>query len=183
MNVKLKQISRRRGFSVVEVMLALMIVAFALLTLMELLPVGLQSSRDATTSATIGHILEDAHERLEGHALEDGVPDSCPLYYDEEGIFLPYLLEKDFGIKKDQSRPAVYRVDVRLVTPIDEKIKERAPGLKAAILSVSWPVNAEGEVPGGRQSQNYESVTYYVNSLTGARWSEIDDEFETLIEY
>jgi len=166
--------NRSEGFSFIEVMLALIIVALALLTFLELLPVGLDSSRNATTSTTVAHILEDAHERLEGHALKNGPIDSGPFFYDEEGIFLATALDNYTG-----HRSRGYRVDIRLVSPADKAIEQHAPDLKAVMMTISWPVHSSGEVKGA----NKESLTYYVNALTGPGWNAVDRDFETRIEY
>ena len=188
-----------KGFSFVEVLLSLALVASALITLMALVPMGLKASRDATNSIIMGHILEDAHERMEGHPLIDGSLNSKPFFYDDEGIYVaPVLPTKDdhasqtdkltsesraVGNSKRLSR-RLYRVDIRLVSPKNEKLKQTAPGLKAAIVTVTWPVNPlTGIVQTSAYSGNRESITYYVNTLTGPGWSEVDPTFEPLIEF
>ena len=119
--------STLRGFSLIEVILSLALVASAIVTFMALIPVGLKSSRDATDSIVMGHILEDAHERLEGHILKDGTPDSAPFYYDNEGVFVAPVDSKGESpgggsgktdpeeLSEDASLlTRVYRVDLRL---------------------------------------------------------------------
>ena len=189
--------SRREGFSLIEVILALALVASAIVTFMALVPVGLRSSQDATDSIVMGHILEDAHERLEGEKLKDGSLETGPFYYDSEGVFVVPVdsevvspgggnddTEEARTEKRDGRERRVYRVDIELVRPFDPQIRSRAPDLKAVILDVSWPVDPEsGEVAGEGQRTNRKSVSYYVNALTGPSWSEADGDFEPVIEF
>lgn len=171
-----------KGFSFIEVLLSLTLVASALVTIMALIPAGLKASRNATNSVIMAHILEDAHERLEGHTLTDGPLESEPFYYDEEGIFLTPI--EDALSQSSRLARRLYRVDIRLVSPKNDNLRQHAPDLKAVILTVSWPVNLDtGEVPGDQYSSNRKSITYYVNTLTGPGWSEIDSDFEPLIEF
>ena len=198
------------GFSLIEVMLALVLVASAAVTLMMLVPAGLRSSRDATDSIIMGHIIEDAHERIEGRALKDGSLDSEPLFYDREGIFVTpddvELVTRLRGKKekialedKEQNKENIgrgadgentgaqrrlYRVDFRLVSPKNGDLRKNAPDLKAVILDVGWPVNPDtGDLPVNLSNENRKSITYYVNALTGPGWSEADPEFKPLIEF
>jgi len=197
----------RLGFSFIEVLLSLALVASSLVTLMALVPMGLKASRNATNSVIMAHILEDAHERLEGHLLVDGDIDSEPFFYDNEGIFLAPFAEKNGNSNNDNNKIAIaeqnkenatsgsngqnariqrrlYRVDIRLVSPADEVIQEHAPGLKAVILTVAWPVDpVTGDVLSSEYSRNRESITYYVNALTGPGWNKVDPEFKALIEF
>jgi|GEM_PF-851876 len=200
--------TRFNGFSFIEVMLSLTLVASALVTLMALVPVGLETSRNATNSVIMGHILEDAHERLEGHALKDGALDFDPFFYDDEGIFVApadpgkgsaggggskiEIIEDGIEIhgggggdhKSARQLRRLYRVDIRLVSPDNEVIKKNAPDLKAVILTVTWPVNPlTGEPPDNIGSGNRKSITYYVNAMTGPGWSKIDPNFEAIIGF
>jgi len=182
--------SQIKGFSFIEVLLSLALVASALVTLMALVPMGLKASRDATNSVIIGHILEDAHERLEGLPLKDGPLDSEPFYYDNEGVFIIPAKPTEANTEGatanllDRLERRLYRVDIRLVSPLNDEFKKNAPGLKALILTVAWPVNTEtGEVNNSIYSRNRETVTYFVNALTGSGWSNIDPDFKPLIEY
>jgi len=175
-----------KGFSFIEVLLSLVLVASALVTLMALVPASLKASRNATNSIIMAHIFEDAHERLEGHALKDGILDSKPFFYDDEGIFIAPVKPDKRGSKNEVARRErrLYRVDIRLVSPANEELQNNAPGLKAVILTVAWPVNPDtGEALGGDTSYNRKSITYYINALTGSGWSRIDPNFEPLIEF
>ena len=188
-----------KGFSFIEVLLSLALVATAMVTLMALVPIGLKASRDATNSIIMGHILEDAHERMEGHVLIDGALNSKPFFYDDEGIYIAPVLptKEDHASRIDkltsESRAIrtskrlsrrLYRVDIRLVSPKNEELKQNAPGLKAAIVTVTWPVNpVTGIVQASAYSSNRESITYYINTLTGPGWSVVDPTFEPLIEF
>ncbi len=171
-----------KGFSFIEVLLSLTLVASALITIMALIPAGLKASRRATDSAIIAHILEDAHEQLEGQMLVDGDLASGPIYYDLEGVFLaPGKNEKIQNMRQERR---LYRVDIRLVSPTNNTLRDNTPELKAVILTIAWPVNPNtGEVPGNNYSSNRESITYYVNTLTGPGWNKIDPDFKPLIEF
>jgi uncharacterized protein (TIGR02598 family) len=86
----------RAAFSLVEIVIAMAIIATGMIAIVGLIPVGLQASRDAAVRTTTAIILEDIHDRLEGQVLDqDGLADpeakveANPFYYDDQGLFLP----------------------------------------------------------------------------------------------
>lgn len=62
------------GFSLVEVTLAIGIIAFALLAIFALIPVGLNSSRDAIDDTTTSLIAQDIYNRIKSEVATDQVP-------------------------------------------------------------------------------------------------------------
>jgi uncharacterized protein (TIGR02598 family) len=170
--------STTAGFSFVEVVLALALVAGSLVTLMALVPVGLKASREANRRTITGHILEDVHERLEGNPLRDGPLETGPIYYDDEGVFV------DEGAAPDRINRRMFRIDVRIEKPASEALSRNAPGLKAVVIEIGWPVNPNsGELMGVATSRTRATVSYFVTTLTGPNWEKIDSHFDPLIEY
>ena len=76
----MRLISRIPGFSLVEVALALGIVAFGLIALMSLLPTGLNLAKQTADEAAAVSILSDESTRLD--EAENGVP----VYFNANGM-------------------------------------------------------------------------------------------------
>lgn len=169
------------GYSLVEVMLAMALIASAMVTLMALIPVGLKSSRDATNSIIMGHIVEDAHERLEGKSLIPGQVDGTPFYYDDEGVFIADSEDRK-NLPEETKLRLLYKVDINLIVPGDKKLQETVPDLKAVMMEVTWPVDPQtGDIIGAITRNNRKSVTYFVNTLSAPRWKE--QNYTEKIEY
>lgn len=170
--------SRTAGFSFIEVVLALALVASGLVTLMALVPVGLKASHQAQRRTITGHILEDVHERLEGNPLREGPLESGPLFYDEEGVFVAS------DALADRLARRLFRVDVTIKKPVGPDFTKEAPGLKAVIIELAWPVNPQsGKILSAPTPNTRATVSYFVTTLTGPAWEAIDKNFQPLIEY
>jgi type II secretory pathway pseudopilin PulG len=63
----------RHGFSLIEVVLALGIVSFALMTVLALLPLGLRSIKNANEMAGASAISNDIADRLRAATTTDGI--------------------------------------------------------------------------------------------------------------
>jgi len=78
------------GFSLVEVTLALGIVAFGLIAIFGLLPSGLNLVRESAEEATAVNIMGSIASRLQaGKNLPSGTTPIERYYYDGEGLELP----------------------------------------------------------------------------------------------
>ena len=87
--------SRRSGFSLVEIVISMAIIATGMIAIIGLIPVGLQASRDATVRTITAIILENVHDQLKGKILyQDEIEDPSetiednPFFYDNQGLFL-----------------------------------------------------------------------------------------------
>lgn len=97
----------QRGFSLVEVAIAMGIITFSLVSVLGLLPIGLSSFRDATESTIESQIISQitAEASLTPfHALPDYASGS-PYFFDEEGS--PTRTEAE----------STYRAEISLKTP------------------------------------------------------------------
>lgn len=171
LSCRARGLHRTGGFSLIEVTLAVAIIGSVLVSLMLVMGMGIDAVSVATRQTTIGHILTDTHHRLEGNPLKDGPIGDGPYFYDVDGVFVP----KDAPVEMLDRR--TYRVDVELKSP-DVNYAPDAKGLKAVVLEVRWPVGPEGKVIG----RHVETMTYFVNTLTGPNWEEVDHNYEPVIE-
>ena len=178
-----------RGFSLVEITLAMGIAAVAMVAILGMLPQALKASRASSDRTAIGAVLEDIHDRIEGHVLEEGPLPSSPFFYDEQGRFWKGDSSEEEGggeeIALIQVSPEkFFRVEVELVRPRQLQAEEAnavPDSLLAAKLSVSWPLDAEG-VPVGTGNPKM-ILTYPVTTLTGPDWEIIEPEFQPKVEY
>lgn len=165
------------GFTFVEVVLSLALVATALISLAALIPAGQKAARDARQRTVIGQVLETVHERIEGQPLKDGPVAAGPYFFDEEGG----VIEADAPPERLARRHL--RADVRLAPPAyPETTAQHAPGLKAAIIEIAWPVDpASGEIVSQPGRDTRAQLTYFVNALTSPGWKQADPSFEPTI--
>ena len=178
----------RDGFSLVEITLAMGIAAVAMVAILGMLPQALKASRASSDRTAIGAVLEDIHDRIEGHVLEEGPLPSSPFFYDEQGRFWMGEATEDSGggaeIALKQVAPErFFRVEVELVRPrqLSEEENSVPRSLLAAKLSVSWPLNHEGTPVGTGNPKMV--LTYPVTTLTGPDWEIIEPEFQPKVEY
>lgn len=131
--------NRIRGFTLVEVVIALGIISFALVALIGLLPVGLDTFRravDATTTSQIAQELLSSATHAKYSAL--GQMAGTPYYFDDQG-------KSGTGI---DATNYVYRADVAVSTSSDIPQSSGAlanPNLatvKITITKISAPQDA-----------------------------------------
>lgn len=83
----------RRGFSLVEVTLAIGIISFALIAILATIPVGLSTISDAGQSSARAEIIRTIHSELKGTSyreVEEYFASSrFPAYFNSEGIEVP----------------------------------------------------------------------------------------------
>jgi uncharacterized protein (TIGR02598 family) len=94
---------RIHAFSLVEVVLAIGVIAFALLAVVGLIPLGIQSSKDATDDTRATAIAQDVFNRTQSQldayvvnlasttgvgALPASIQTGLTFYYDNDGRFL-----------------------------------------------------------------------------------------------
>ena len=164
----------RAGFTLVEVVLALAIVATAFIAVLGLLPAGLSQSRQAADSTVVAAIFEDLHNRLQGQRLQTGTASFSPAYFDDHGLLIP----PDAGPSEQARR--LYRADVRIGAWKDKPAG--TSGLRPVTLELSWPVNpTTGQALGPGNPKTL--VTYTATTLTGPDWSAIDTTYVPKIEF
>ena len=166
----------RHGFSLIEIVITIGILATVLISLVGILPVGIQSAEDAANKTVLSVILEDVHNRLEGHLMQPGEVSASPFFYDRQGLYLDS--ESDEKLQRDR----LYRADVRLVNIVDDPRLKHTSGLIAAKVDVWWPIDPLSGKP-FRQGKPQESITFYLTPLTGPEWPRIDEAYQPKIEF
>lgn len=168
----------RNGFSLVEITIALLVLAIMITGVLSVMPQGMQAARDAEFRTITGLILEDVRDRMEGERMEEGVPEISPLFYDGNGRFV--LPNSD----KDRQLARFYRVDLEFVKPKGDQMPVDAHDLMAARLEIGWPVDIaseEGELLGEYPSKLHQ--TFLLTALTGPDWEEIDPNYQPKVEF
>jgi len=151
------------GFSLIEVVLALGIVAFALVAILGMIPIGLEAMRSSVEGTTSNLIMQDIRARVEG--LPFKAQDLPASYYDQQGMHA------------GAASNAYYKVDVRVASPLQSPTNA---GYMAVVVTLAWPVQADGSLP-VRSSKAVSS--FYVTPLTGPGWQNIDTNFVPLIDF
>lgn len=162
-----------KAFTLVETVLALAVVAMGLLAVLMMVPLGLEAARISASQTVTATILEDIHNRLQGQPLEAGPVPNAPYFYDEHGVYVSM-----FG---DQWR-RTYRVDLE-VTDIDpETAPADSDGLKSVVIRLGWPVKSStGELLG--EASKRKTMSYFVTTLAGPGWEEVDGDYKPRIEF
>lgn len=166
----------RGGYTLTEVLLAVGLVAITVTGLLASLEQGLSATRKAENKTLLGTMLRDVRDRIEGQPLIEGVPRISPLFYNEDGRFIPE--GADDGPRSEK----FYRVDLEIVRPWNQNQPKDAPGLRAALVDVVWPVAQNGQ-PRSRSRPQRLHQTYLVNTLTGPDWEQIDPGYQPKIEF
>ncbi len=182
---------RNSAFSLIELTIAIALVSTIVLGFIGVMAMGVKAASDSTRRTVLGAIVADVHHRMEGARMREGDLDGSPFYYDGEGRFIPPETEEKADETEGEERYKSYRVDVRLAAPHQSQVADRygdklpiskhAKGLMAAVIEVHWPLDENGEV--GDDTHNTESMTYFVNTLTGPSWEAVDSQFEPEIEF
>jgi len=161
--------TRRAGFTLIEIILSLAIIATVFVAMIGLLPAGLTASRDAVNATLTGTVIEDVQNRLRGEPLTPGTASFSPAFYDEHGHRV--------DLSNAATSAPFFRVEVMIAnwnSPPDH-----TTGLRPISIHVAWPVNAGGE-PAGKANQLQLSTV--ASPLTGPNWSVIDSSYVPKIE-
>jgi len=175
------------GFSLVEVTVAIGIVAFALIAVIGLIPVGMKSARDAENDTRSSMIAQDAYSRLRAKMTINNDPNSPNYFtYDPSGqaSFFYYsdagtpstngLFKVVFSGDTPGAYASVagtndyYRAKVVVSqlaapsgTPYPAYDPRSGPGLLCATVEIGWPVNGnDGSVAGDNTSSRATHVFY-----------------------
>lgn len=126
----------RRGFSLVEVTIALGIASFCLLGIVGMLPVGLSSKRDSTASLLASGVVNSVVTDL--HSLDSSTSaTTTPAFkFDlaNSGVQTRFLDKDGQDVGTSWQPDAIYRLSVKLTPPT---AGERT-ATKARII-VAWP--------------------------------------------
>ncbi len=166
---------RRAAFSLVEIVITLGIIATVVVALLGVLPAGMESAREASSRTVLAAVLEDIHNRLEGHKLEAGSLPTSPFYYDPQGVFISE------NATSEEKAQRIYRADIEIGDLHAASTPEHTDGLMSVKVDVWWPVDGESGRP--FQKKPRTSVSYYLTTLTGRDWEKIDPSYEPKIEF
>jgi uncharacterized protein (TIGR02598 family) len=168
------------GFTLVEIVLALAIIATAFIAILGLLPAGLDASRQATDATIVATILDDLHSRVQHEPLKEGLLSFSPAFYDDRGTFLSAK-----ALAEPAARP-FYRAELRVGRWA--KQPQDTSQLRPLRIELSWPVDPISRASLGRDNPK-AIVTYAATTLTGADWAEIyppgrpDLKYQARIEF
>jgi uncharacterized protein (TIGR02598 family) len=147
----------KRGFSLVEVTLAIGIIAFALLAIVALIPVGVKSGGEAIDATRTSLAAKDAQNRVKSSVTSTIFASATDAvlptwYYDREGIFLGTAVSSN----------AFYRVDATIHK--DWGGNASPPNVDATVLrpttlQLRWPLDTSN---GAALGNNNASFTFYV---------------------
>jgi uncharacterized protein (TIGR02598 family) len=120
---------RRSGFSLVEIMIALGVIAIGLIAIVGLIPQGVQSARDAADNTLAATIVQDTFNQIRAQALIAWPPSILSsYYYDAAGT-------NEFN---SVGPLTFYRVQLTTAQP--------SPNLLTVSAMVMWPVNLSSTV-------------------------------------
>ena len=160
----------RRAFSLVEVTLALGVIAFGLLAVVGLIPIALKASRDAVDLTRTSMIAQDVAARLPTLPYTDSQTPYLPPYtsatasktatwfYDAAGHWLtinqsatPPYTNAYYRVDVVRNVPASYPVNTDSASrPLSDYYSTR---LLAATATVTWPLDLTTGISIGGSSQ------------------------------
>jgi uncharacterized protein (TIGR02598 family) len=161
------------GFTLVELVLAVAIVATAMVVLLGLFPAGLDTSRKAIDSTVVTQILGNLRERLQGQPLRSGALPFSPAFFDEHGAF---LAEGQVAAERSRRR---YRAELKIVDPAQPPAGTSS--LRPLIISIYWPIDPATGEPLGKSGPRLVTTTA-VSAATGPAWQAIDATYVPKIE-
>ena len=137
---------RTRGFSLVEVILAIGIVSFAFMAVVALLPVGLKTVRESSDESAAMNLLPLVASDLKTLSLQTrktlryGMPDWTSLTRTESGRFFM----DESGAPQAERSNAHYVVDWRMIPPGGWSTNPRTQPLAPVKVSlrIGWPAVA-----------------------------------------
>lgn len=144
---------KQRAFSLVEVTLAIGVIAFALLAIVGLIPVGMKSGGEAIDATRTSLAAKDAQNRVRSSVTTTTFTNTSDVnlptwFFDRDGIFLGTAV----------SNKAVYRADATIHK--DWGSNTAPPNVDASVLrpvtlQLRWPLNPADGSPLGNNSASF----------------------------
>jgi uncharacterized protein (TIGR02598 family) len=159
---------RDTAFSLVEVTLALGIIAFALIAILGLVPVAQNAGHDAADDTKIALIEQDAFTRaraaINTSALFASPPSPLIYYYTNEGVFFAdnSNLATALSIANSNNSPLP---NFAASVAVGVNFSNALPNidntyLKPAVVSIGWPLDSSGSVIGANTAR--KTCTFYI---------------------
>lgn len=168
---------RRAAFTLVEVVMVIGVISFALVAIIGVLPAGMNASKDATNQTMVSLILEDVHNRLQLQPLTPGAAAFSPAYFDDRGV---YISPNPSSPTAATLANAYYRADVTIGTW--NSAPANTSSLRPVTVALSWPVNpGTGNAIGPKNPQ--ATVAFGVTSLAGPAWQSVDPTYVPKVEF
>jgi len=125
----------RDAFSLIEVTIALGVVAFALVAILGLVPVALRSAREATDDTRSSLIAQDVATRARAlFSSSSALSPSTNWWYDNEGRFIDQSAGANFT-------NALYRVSVVSGDLASYPTNVSNTALRGVKVAIGWPVD------------------------------------------
>ncbi len=145
-----------RAFSLIEVVLSLGLIAFVLVAIFALIPVGLNAGRDSVDATRFSLMAQDIRSRVQAAA-------NPTVFLGPTEPALEYFYNRD-GLFVDVSANGYDSVLYRAETIIHSSWLSTPPATDISILrpvtvTIGWPVNPVTHLPLGTKVQ---SLTFYV---------------------
>ncbi len=122
----------RRGFSLVEVVLALGVIAFAVIAIIGLLSMTLRAGREANEDTILplmaGRVMDDLRSTPFADLTNAGhFPDGKQIFFDAQGLPTAVAGEQ------------VYQCEIRWSPHPPSPAEDLSPRLARAVLTFTWP--------------------------------------------
>lgn len=133
-----------RGFSLIEVVIAIGLVAFCLMALLGLFSVGLGQSRDSSQTVQAAHLMTRIiSERTARAVIAD--PDLALPRLDQAadtlGSATPVYLNSD-GLRIASAQDAAFQLNYRVVVPSVSDANTALRKISRSWVSLSWPAGS-----------------------------------------
>lgn len=170
----------RAGFTLTEIVICVAIISTVLVSVVGILPVGMDVSRRAINHTVVATVLEDLYNRLQGQRLQPGVAAFSPAYFDDLGVYLP---APEAGADAEAVQKYLNRRTYRAEVTISDwkPAPANTSRLHAVRVRLSWPLDGSGNPVG--QDNPKTDVTFGVTSLAGEDWQVIDPQYQPKIEH
>lgn len=150
----------RRGFSLVEVTLAIGIIGFALVAILALMPVGMNSSRDAIDATHTSLIAQDLENRIKSSVTRATFSNTTdvilgPWFYDRNAVVVDTAANGFTSV--------IYRADATVHAGWGTNAAPAsvdANFLRPVTVSLGWPVSSAA--PHTVIGNNSVAFTFYV---------------------
>lgn len=159
---------RNSAFSLVEVTLALGIIAFALIAILGLVPVAQNTGRDAADDTKIALIEQDAFSRVRAAinttALFASPPSPLVYYYTNDGVFFADSSNLTAALTTASSNNSPLPNYAASIA-VGANFANALPNvdntyLKPVVVSIGWPLNPSGNVIGANTAR--KTCTFYI---------------------
>jgi uncharacterized protein (TIGR02598 family) len=161
----------RRGFTLVETVLALGIAMLFLAAIFTVLSVGLTTSQDASDDTTIGLILQETASRVRGTSLAPAPGAPLKFYFDNRGRFVDQNTD-------DPSK----NFFVAVATPAALNSAPQNANLLAVVVKVYSRVDPVKEAAIPSSATPKATFSLLKTTTSGKGWTKLDPSYQPKID-